>query len=84
MYNIRTTEYLTMVKRLDWERRRFDGRKKTSVTDETEFRKDDVAARWIAQAEAWQVHQRKLADIRERNRQDTFFPTGKSRKPRKR
>jgi hypothetical protein len=51
---IRSESYLAMAKRIDWEKRKFDGRKKLSVTDETEFRQQDTAARWLANAEQWE------------------------------
>src|SRR6516162_3330940 len=41
-----------MVNRIDWEKRRFDGRRKLSVKDESEFRKNDLAAKWLARKEA--------------------------------
>ena len=41
----------SMSKALDWDKRRFDNRPKTSITDEAEYRKSDLAARWLAKAE---------------------------------
>ena len=61
---IRGESYLAMAKRIDWEKRKFDGRKTTSVTDESEFRQQDVAAKWIARAEEWE--QRKQGIIARR------------------
>jgi hypothetical protein len=55
-----------LAKRLDWEKRRLDGRKKVSVTDESEFRKQDAAAKWLD--EEWEQRRRKLAVIRKRQR----------------
>ena len=55
---VRTREYLAMAKRLDWEKRKFDGRRTTSVADESEFRRQDTAARWLADAERWQERQK--------------------------
>jgi len=40
-----------MARKIDWERRRFDQKRTLSVKDESEFRKGDVAARWLAKAE---------------------------------
>jgi hypothetical protein len=41
-----------MSKRISWERRRFDGRWTVNVRDEYEYCKNDVAAKWLASAEA--------------------------------
>jgi hypothetical protein len=41
-----------MSRRIDWERRKFDGKRSLSVKDEGEFRGKDLAARWIQRAEA--------------------------------
>jgi hypothetical protein len=40
-----------MAKQLNWEKRRFDRSPKMSAKDETEFRKNDLAARWLADTE---------------------------------
>jgi hypothetical protein len=48
-----------MTKQLDWEKRRFDTRPKTSIKDENQYRKGDMAARWIARAEQRLADQRK-------------------------
>jgi hypothetical protein len=47
-----TMSEATMAKAINGERRRFDGKRTLSVKDESEFRKGDVAARWIARAES--------------------------------
>jgi hypothetical protein len=48
-----------MTKKLNWEKRRFDFRPKTNIKDENEFRKGDMAARWLERAEQRQADQRK-------------------------
>ena len=40
-----------MARRLDWEKRQFDRRRKLSITDEAEFRESDMAANWIKRTE---------------------------------
>ena len=57
-----------MAKRLDYERRKFDRLPKASVTDETEFRQRDAAARWLAGAEKWEVTKAKLAKARKKKK----------------
>jgi hypothetical protein len=41
-----------MAKQLDYEKRKFDGRRTLNIKDESEFRKGDVAAKWIAKRES--------------------------------
>jgi hypothetical protein len=42
----------TMVSRINWERRRFDGKPTINIKEESEFRKGDFASRWIAKVES--------------------------------
>ena len=55
---------VSMAKRLDFEKRRFDNKRTLNVKDESEFRGKDLAARWIANAEA------ELADKKARRAQE--------------
>jgi hypothetical protein len=48
-----------MTKALNWEKRRFDFRPKTNIKDENEFRKGDMAARWLERAEQRPADQRR-------------------------
>jgi hypothetical protein len=50
-----------MAKRLDWEKRKFDGVPKLSIKDEAEFRQGDAAARWLAKAEECEARRKRLA-----------------------
>jgi hypothetical protein len=54
-----------MAQRINYEKHRFDGKRKLAVTDEREFRKNDVASRWIEQAEKWN---KVAAKIKQRQR----------------
>jgi hypothetical protein len=47
-----TMSEATMAKAINWGRRRFDHKRTLNVKDESEFRKGDVAARWIARRES--------------------------------
>jgi len=53
-----------MARAINWEKRRYDHKRTLSVKDESEFRKGDVAARWLANAEA------KLAEKKARRAQE--------------
>jgi hypothetical protein len=52
-----------MARRLSWEKRRFDGRKKSSIVEEEDFRSKDFTSKWLKGAEAWEV---RAAGIRRR------------------
>jgi hypothetical protein len=41
-----------MAQKIDYEKRRFAGKRTISVKDESEFRGKDLAARWLARKEA--------------------------------
>jgi hypothetical protein len=40
-----------MTRRLNWEKRNVDANSRLSITDEDEFRQNDLAARWIERDE---------------------------------
>jgi hypothetical protein len=42
----------SMARAINWERRRFDGKRTLNIKDESEFRKGDVAARWLVRRES--------------------------------
>ena len=41
-----------MARKIDYEKRRFDNKRTLNIKDESEFRKGDVAARWLARRES--------------------------------
>jgi hypothetical protein len=41
-----------MARKINYEKRRFDNKRTLNIKDESEFRKGDVAARWIARRES--------------------------------
>jgi hypothetical protein len=40
-----------MARRMEWQMHRHDGRLKLAITDETEYRSQDRAARWLNKVE---------------------------------
>jgi hypothetical protein len=59
-----------MTKRLNHERRRFEGRRTLNVRDEYEFRRTDFAAQWLATAERNEQQKRKQRLEQERRKQE--------------
>ena len=49
-----------MARRIDWEKRRFDGMPGRSMADEREFHEHDLAARWLEGAERWEERKKKI------------------------
>jgi hypothetical protein len=40
-----------VARKIDYEKRRFDNKRTLNIKDESEFRKGDVAARWLARSQ---------------------------------
>jgi hypothetical protein len=57
-----------VAKRLDWEKRRFDGRSKLSIKDEAEHRSNDFTNKWIKGAEEWHARVERLRAAKERSK----------------
>ena len=56
-----------MAKSINWDRRRFDGRRTLNIKDEAEFRKGDTTARWLAEAQAKKAKQQHHAHAKQQH-----------------